>query len=318
MIFIRQFFCLLCLFGIGMVYALPSDPYELFKTMMGQRGEWEWRLLSQEQIWTIPYVQNNAGKPFNHYIKAIQYLKGDAINTIPKTIHFIWIGPKQFPEQSIPNLISWKSHHPNWKIFFWTDDPERPLPIEGMTRRLVSDFDFGPLQRCIEASSNWAETSDIMRYMIMYKEGGIYTDHDVECIRPFDPLRSHYDFAAGYSALHKFPFSVNSPFCPNNGIIVVRPHHPILEKTMERLLARWEQMTKEYPPNNVIERVLARTFDPFTYCAVQFIDIEGYRNILLPASYLHSNGSLEAQIQQDLIEQGHVYAIHRFASSWAL
>jgi hypothetical protein len=301
---------------MGAIHALPSDSYELFKTMMGQRGEWDWMVLSQDQIWGIPHVQNCSGGAFEHYMKAIQYLKEEAINTVPKTIHFIWIGPKQFPEQSIPNLISWKRHHPEWEIFFWTDDPERPLPIEGLTRRLITDFDFGPLQRCIKASTNWAETSDIMRYMIIYKEGGIYTDHDVECIRSFDPLSSHYDFAAGYSALHNFPFSLNSPFCPNNGIIVARPHHPILEKTMERLLARWDEMTQKHPAEDLFGRVMARSFDPFAYCSTHLIDTKGYRNILLPASYLNSNGSLEAQIQQDLIDQGHVYAIHRFAGSW--
>jgi mannosyltransferase OCH1-like enzyme len=301
---------------MGMVHALPSDPYELFKTMMGQRGEWEWRVLSQEQLWDIPHVQNSAGRPFNHYIKAIQYLKRDAINTIPKTIHFIWIGPKPFPSQSIANLISWKKHHPDWKIFFWTDDPERPLPIEGLTRRLITDFDFWPLQPYIEATHNWGEKADIMRYVIIYKEGGIYTDHDVECVRPFDPLTSRYDFAAGYAALHNYIYSLNSPFSPNNGIIIARPHHPILENTMKRLSTRWDQMTQEYVFNNLVEKVVARTFDPFTYCASQYIDIEGYRNVLLPASYLHSNGSLEAQIQQDLIDQGYVYAIHRFTGSW--
>jgi hypothetical protein len=301
---------------MGRVHALPSDPYELFKTMMGQRGAIEWAGVSQEELWKIPHIQNSAGKPFNQYIKAIQYLKGNPINTIPKIIHFIWIGPKPFPSESIANLISWKKHHPNWEIFFWTDDPERPLPIEGLTRRLITDFDFWPLQPYIEASSNWGEKADIMRYAIVYKEGGIYTDHDVECIRPFDPLISRYDFVAGYSVLHNYDHSLNSPFFPNNGIIIARPRHLILEKTIERLIARWDQVTKELATTYLARRVIGRTFDPFTYCAAHFIDDGNYQNIILPASYLHSAYSLDDQIKIELIEQGYIYAIHRYGGSW--
>ena len=311
---LQRFLCVLCLFWTGIAHALPSDPYELFQTMMGQTGEWDWKGLSQEQIWDNPHVQNCAGQPFNHYMEAIQYLKQEPINTIPKIIHFIWIGPNPFPQQSISNLISWKNHHPNWKFFFWTDDPNRPPPIEGMQQRLITDFDFGPLQRCIEGSQNWGERADIMRYMIIYKEGGIYTDHDVECIRPLDPLTSRYDFVAGYAALHNYHFSLNRPFSPNNGIIISRQHHPIMKETIDRLVARWDEMTELF--HDRFGRVMSRSFDPFTYCSTHFIDIPGYRNMLLPASYLHSAWSFDEQIRQELIEQGHVYAIHRYAGLW--
>ena len=77
------------------------------------------------------------------YKKKIAFLKKKDLNTIPRKIHFIWLGPKAFPEASVRNVISWKKLHPNWEIFFWTDSPDRPIPVPGMKRRLVSEFDFG-------------------------------------------------------------------------------------------------------------------------------------------------------------------------------
>jgi len=312
-------FFVLCCFWIGALHALPSDPYELFKTMMGQKGMCEWLGCSQEQLWDIPIVQDKAKQPFNYYLKAIQYFKQKPINTIPKTIHFIWIGPKPFPEESISNLISWKKHHPKWKFFFWTDDPNRPLPIEGIERRLVSNFDFGPIQALLEESVSWGEKSDLMRYMILYKEGGVYSDHDVKCVRSFDLLVSHYDFVAGYEAMHNYTFSLNSPFVPNNGIILSCPHHAILGKTIERIISRWEGICKKWSGNgsySAVERVFETTFDPFAYCASHFIDTGKYRNILLPVCFLQSYFFFDEQVLQELKEQGYVYAIHCFGAAW--
>jgi len=310
---IRLLLCSFCLVWTGAAFSHAS--FENFKTMMGQRGVLKWSHLSQEELWRIPVVEKNAKKAFENYSNGLDYLKHPALHTIPKTIHVIWIGPRPFPEQSIANLLSWKKYHPTWDLFFWTDSRERPLPIEGMKRRLLSDFDLGPFTSLFRKSTNWAEKSDLLRYMIIYKEGGLYTDHDVTCIRPFDSLVEHYDFIAGYAPLHNYCFSLNNPFSPNNGIIISSPCHPIMQKTISRLCSKWKNVTKS--ENKSVGRlVIARTFDPFTYCASHYINIEGYRNILLPASYLHSAHSFTKEIFDELIEHNCVYAIHHFDSAW--
>jgi len=320
MSFLRLLLCTLCCFWITALHALPDDPHELFKIMMGQTGVWDWMGWSQEQLWSHPFVQQNVEKPFDHYTKAIQCLKKRSVHSIPKSIHFIWIGPKPFPEQSISNLISWKKHHPNWNFYFWTDDPDRPIPVEGMQRQLVSDFDFGQFQPLIEEMTNWGGKSDLMRYMILYKMGGIYTDHDVRCIQPFDPLITHYDFAVGYEPLHNYSLSLSTPFVPNNGIIISCPHHLILEKTIEQVCARWNEIGARFPGGDIQsehQKFYWRTFDTFAYCAYHLIDDGNYQNILLPACYLQSGWFFDKQTFHELTEQGHVYAIHLFNASWA-
>jgi mannosyltransferase OCH1-like enzyme len=287
--------------------------------MMGQHGLNNWINLSQQQIWKRRAVRGHFQKPLNRYKRAIQYLEQDAINTVPKALHFIWMGPRPFPENSTLNLISWKERHPSWNFFFWTDKPERSPPLEGVHRRLISDLDLGQFQRFFEESDNWSEKSDLIRFMIMYKEGGIYVDHDVKCIRALDPLSSHYDFVAGYEPLHPNGYTIKGAFVPNTGLIISRPHHPIMKRVIERLSARWDIFAKKYPGQDrasVACRVLMRTFDPFAHCVSRFIEDDEYRNIILPASYFHSAHCFEKNILDELTEQGHVYAIHYLDGSW--
>jgi len=301
------------------VHAHSDQSLESFKTMMGDWGWHQWRLSSKEALWNDAYVQNCAQKPISQYLQSIEHLHHRPINSVPKTIHFIWIGPNPIPEASIDNYISWKKHHPTWEIFLWTDRADRELPVEGMKRRLISDFDFGPCQACLDESDNWSEKSDIIRFSIMYKEGGVYADHDAECVRPFDSLISHFDFVAGYEPLSPYKFSLNSPFVPNTGVFVSRAHHPILNKILNRICSRWREVSERFPKTDrksKILKVIWRTFDPFAYCVSNFIESDKYRNIILPSCYFHSAGSFTAPSLKMLTKQGLVYAIHRFDSSW--
>jgi len=303
----------------GTVFAQTNAPNKQFKTMMGQRGSGGWKTLSKKQMWKLRFVKENAQQPFEQYREAIKCLDRPPIYTVPKKIHFIWIGPKPFPEHSIRNLLSWRKHHPSWEMFLWTDDPKRPLPIKDMKRELIANLGLGPFQRFFEESNNWSEKSDLVRFMIMYKKGGIYADHDVWCVRPLDPLSSHYDFVAGYAPLHYYEHSHNSPFIPNTGLIVSRPNHPIIQKTISRLCERWDMFGKRFPGEDresVGKRVIARTFDPFAYCVSRYISSDKHRNIILPTCYLQSAQAFDTQALSKLTEEGHVYAIHLFDAVW--
>jgi len=284
-----------------------------FKTMMGNRGTLNWRSFGQERLWNREDVKTSGEIAKKQYESSIFYLESAPIYTVPKRIHFIWLGPAPFPETSVANVISWIELHPLWDFYFWTDDPEREVPVVGMERRLVTEFDFGPLSPFIEEMENWGGKSDLMRYPILYQEGGIYVDHDVECIRSFDALSSYFDFIAGYEPLHHYTPAPKDPFIVNNGLIVTRPNHPILKKAIERALDRW---TEAGDVPGKLWKVVARTFDPFTYTSKAFLGEGDDRNILMPACYFQSYGGFNKETISTLKEQGYVYAIHHFEGYW--
>src|ERR1700722_17815102 len=105
--------------------------------------------------------------------------------SIPKTLHFVWLGPAPFPKDSISRVKKWIDRHPGWKIKFWTDLGQT-APDDRME---ISSFEMFPLQELKEyyyRSDNFGERSEILRYAILLNEGGIYIDHDVQCLKPLD------------------------------------------------------------------------------------------------------------------------------------
>ena len=64
--------------------------------------------------------------------------------------------------------------------------------------------------------------SDIARYEIIYRYGGVYIDTDFECLRPLDFLHYIYDFYTGIQPLDSAYLQLGI------GILAAAPAHPYL------------------------------------------------------------------------------------------
>ena len=123
---------------------------------------------------------------------------------IPRIFHRIWVGGGPLPDEYREYGETWLRHHPGWEMRLWTDDdiPDdlvRPEPREGFRMP--------------------AERSDILRYELLLRYGGVYVDTDFECLRPIDELIEGVDFFTGDL----------KPGRVNNAIIGSVPGHPLLE-----------------------------------------------------------------------------------------
>ncbi|PCI95855.1 hypothetical protein COB11_00950 [Candidatus Aerophobetes bacterium] len=227
------------------------------------------------------------------------------LNKIPKFIHFIWIGPKDFPSNSIKNVISWVEKHPAYEVCFWSDR-DRPLPHPEMKFRKVQDFNWGYLEDLYHDSDNYAEKADLLRYEILFQEGGIYVDHDVECYKPFDKFVSGYDLFCGLEPLHAPLGSTAVEAC--NNLIGACPSHPILKKAIELSQKNWEYYKNAYQGSDVgsvTKRVYFRTFCSFSEAVHQMVFDSNFRNIVLPAGFFNK---IEGNFG--------VYAHHFYDSTW--
>lgn len=250
------------------------------------------------------------------YNRDIEYLSIRHHRTVPKIIHFIWIGPRPFPKESIDNLKSWKKYHPHWQFYFWTDSADRPLPISGMERKLIQEYDFGPFTPLFALTDHWAEKADLIRYMVLYNEGGIYSDHDVEAFRSFSPLAKSYDFVVGLEWYNYHP-GMDSCISACNAIIISRPHHPVLRETIDRIVGSWDEIERRFPgKENGIQRVIARTFDGFALSAKHCRNRPGYRDIILPNSYFYPFPAFSKATMETLRKAGYVYAVHKYGGTW--
>lgn len=238
------------------------------------------------------------------YKKNLQLTASDQTK-IPKVIHFIWLGPKPFPRESVENVKTWIAKHPDWKVKFWTDR-ERPLPHPAMERVLLSNFHFLQLADCFNKSDNYGEKSDILRYEILFQEGGIYVDHDVKCIQSFDAANGAYDLFCGLEMPYKTALS--SSVLPTNNIVASRAGHPVLKFCLDWLSEKWDQIENDYPGkdrDSVINRVSHRTFLVLGESLKKLANQNGNHDMVFPAFYFNAP-------RDDLA----ILSRHQYAGSW--
>lgn len=237
------------------------------------------------------------------YEKNIPFLQVKSyISRIPKIIHYVWIGPKPFPRESIENVRSWIARHPDWKFKFWSDR-DRPLPHPKMEIALIQDLKFLKLSDCYKKSDNYGEKSDVLRYEILYQEGGVYVDHDVKCFKSFEPLNMAYDFYCGMEMPYKT--SLSTCVLPTNNIMASKSGHPIIQRTMDWLSENWDKIENDYPGkdrDSVINRVAHRTFLAFGESVRVLADKEGSRDMVFPTFYFNAPSDNLALYSRHLYE----------------
>ena len=94
--------------------------------------------------------------------------------SIPKVIHYCWFGKGKMPALAEKCIKSWKKYCPQYKIVCHNEE----------------NFDITENRYAKEAyeAGKWAFVSDYVRLKVLYDEGGIYLDTDVELIKPLDKL----------------------------------------------------------------------------------------------------------------------------------
>ncbi|MDO4188988.1 MAG: glycosyltransferase [Lachnospiraceae bacterium] len=106
------------------------------------------------------------------FMPSFEFTNGE--QKIPKIIHYIWVGGKSLPYEYQKNIDTWKKYNPEYEIKCWNED----------------NYDINKCNYVREAyeSGNWGFVPNYMRLDIIYEEGGIYLDTDVEAVANFDKL----------------------------------------------------------------------------------------------------------------------------------
>ena len=91
--------------------------------------------------------------------------------SIPKVIHYVWVGGKPLPSFQQKCIASWRKHLPDYEIKEWNEQ----------------NFDINSNRYCKEAyeAKKYAFVSDYIRISVLCQYGGIYMDTDVEVVQPF-------------------------------------------------------------------------------------------------------------------------------------
>ena len=99
---------------------------------------------------------------------------------IPKKIHYCWFGRGEKPKLARKCIESWKRYCPDFEIIEWNEDNF------DVTKYAYSKYCFD--------NKKWAFLSDFVRLIVIYENGGIYFDTDVEVIKSLDNLLQYEAF----------------------------------------------------------------------------------------------------------------------------
>lgn len=90
---------------------------------------------------------------------------------IPKKIHYCWFGGNKKSKLILKCMDSWRKFFPDYEIIEWNEtniDLHENVYVEQAYK-----------------AKKWAFVSDYVRMKVLYENGGIYFDTDVEVLKPF-------------------------------------------------------------------------------------------------------------------------------------
>lgn len=212
--------------------------------------------------------------------------------SIPKLIHLIWLG-SPLPDRCQQMISSWHKFHPDWTMKVWNDED-------------AAAFQFTN-QAAFDKAQNWGEKSDIWRYEILYRYGGLYVDTDFECLQPFDNLHKSCEFYTGIGQTTDPVLLI--------GIIGSRPGHPILKALIDNI--------RVGPGNHDCERIMYYT-GPYFFTRIflaQASACDRATVVPFPTTFFYPfPGSQRYREDAENIKKEFVrpesMAIHYFATSW--
>ncbi|KAH6882020.1 hypothetical protein J4E91_008293 [Alternaria rosae] len=122
----------------------------------------------------------------NNYRRELRYqqplqLKSDVI---PRKIWQTWkVGPLGFEKRDSDSAKTWPAKNPRYRYEVLTDDNANDYLEFHYGAHGINRPDLVNLYRELNITIIKA---DLLRYLVMYAEGGVYADIDVECLRPID------------------------------------------------------------------------------------------------------------------------------------
>ena len=152
-----------------------------------------------------------------------------------------------------------------------------------------------------DSAKNWGEKADYLRYELLLQEGGVYADHDANCLKSFDKLNQAYHFYGCLEVPHD-PIQGRA-LTLGIGVIGATPRHRILESAVNYVVAQHRQTVA--PEEGDISALLERSYFGLTHGVLQSLNQNDTIDIVFPASYFYPKWELPA-----------LYSQHFYKAAW--
>ena len=208
---------------------------------------------------------------------------------IPKLIHQIWIGSKPLPKKYQQWMLTWQNLNKDWEYKLWTDKNIKELKFKN--------------QDLFDKSNNVGFKSDIARYEILKKFGGLYADTDLECIKSIPDYFRTYDFVSC------IVFD-NTPQI-NNALILSKPNSLFLSEILDKV-------SRQNDDNSAMETLKCSGSLLMTKIYFSLNQEIRAKNLILPSNYFYPlpNFPLDKNISINKFIKEETIGIHYWEVSW--
>lgn len=206
---------------------------------------------------------------------------------IPKVIHYCWFGKGVMPDELKRYMESWRRFCPDYRIMEWNEDNY--------------DIEKHVYTRQAYHRKKWGFVPDIARLEILYNNGGIYLDTDVELVQSLDQLL----YQPGFVGVEKWGVINVGGGC---GVV---PHHPMIRKLLDYRLKfpfEWADgsLNLESSGSYESEPFLDRGFRPDN--TTQIVD----GMTVYTSDFFHPFD----YVSRELCITENTFGIHHFTGSW--
>ncbi|KAK0630917.1 nucleotide-diphospho-sugar transferase [Bombardia bombarda] len=171
----------------------------------------------------------------------------------PRKVWQSWkVDPFTFDKRDSDTARSWTTRNPGYRYEVLTDNNDMVYVEDHFGPNGFNRPDIVDMYRAINATIIKA---DLLRYMVMYAEGGVYADIDVEALRPihrFVPERynpADIDMVIGVEidqpefCDHPILGSKSMSFC--QWTFMCKPHLPVMLKLVENIMSWLSKIAAE-------------------------------------------------------------------------
>tara|TARA_Y100000739_G_C20612806_1_gene469739 strand:+ start:4984 stop:5853 length:870 start_codon:yes stop_codon:yes gene_type:complete len=229
-------------------------------------------------------LANQYEKYFNNYDE-----KDNKALLIPKKIHQIWLGHNKLPRKYIKWMKSWKKYNIGWEYKLWDEQNIKELNSKNFN---IYSKEINPGYR-----------SDIVRYIILKKYGGIYIDTDFECLKSIPENLLHYKFVSSIVFDNKPQIA--------NGMMMSAPNFILLDNILNSI------NEKDYKNNikKIIEDSGPAKLTKEYFSIIQKIEGE---TLILPSNYFYPypNFLIKSKINRYTEIENETIGLHHWEMSW--
>tara|TARA_Y100000739_G_scaffold229735_1_gene245772 strand:- start:2799 stop:3686 length:888 start_codon:yes stop_codon:yes gene_type:complete len=259
--------------------------FNFFSSEFAQKSRFHW-----DFIRNINKLENweELSENYDSFSKK-KNLNKKRMNKIPKIIHQIWIGPRKLPKKYSIWAKTWQELNPTWKYKLWTEIDLKKLTLKN--------------RGLYESSTNYGYKSDLARYEILSKFGGLYIDTDFECLSPIPDNFLDFDF------ISCIVFSEEPQI--NNAIMMSKKDSKIIKNMINSI-----KLLNDF--NNPIDIIKSSGAINLTKQYFSLNQNAKKNCLILPSNYFYPLPNFLLNINQDPYEfiNPETIGIHHWEMSW--